>query len=91
MMSSIPAQAAPRQPAAASPVGGPTMWTQVWVPQGPPSAGQQGPLRPSPLTWPASLCFPCCGRHYLSSCLVIFQRRADQAKGGSRGGERGCH
>ena len=86
MMSSIPAQAAPQQLAAASPAGGPTMWTQVWVLQGQPRAGQLAPLFPSRFTWRASLCFPCCGRRY----LLISQRRADRAKGGSGGEELGC-
>lgn len=61
MMSSILVQAAPQQPAAASPVGGPTMWTQVWALQGPPGAGRLEPLLPSRFTWQASLRFPCCG------------------------------
>ena len=86
MMSSILAQAAPQQLAAASPVGGPTMWMQVWVLQGQPGAGRLAPLFPSRCTWRASLCFPCHGRRY----LLIFRRRADRAKGGSGGEELGC-
>lgn len=90
MMSSILVQAAPRQLAAASPVGGPTMWMQVWALQGQPRAGRPEPLLPSQFTWQASLWFPCYGWHSLSSCLLIFQSRADQAEGGSGGEEVGC-
>lgn len=55
MTSSILAQAAPQQLAAASPAGGPTMWMQVWASQGPTrSKGSVEPLLPPQFTWQAS-------------------------------------
>lgn len=90
MMSSILVRAAPQQLAAASPVGGPTMWMQVWALQGQRGAGQPEPLLPAQFARRASLPFPCCGWRYLSPCLLTFQRRADRAQGGSGGEQRGC-
>lgn len=83
-MSSILGQAAPQRLAAASPVGGPTMWMQVWAPQGlTQSKGSPEPFLPPQFTWRFSHRLPHCRWHYLASCLLVFQRRPFGPKKGA--------
>lgn len=89
--SSIPGQAAPQQLAAASPVGGPTMWMQVWAPQGLPSAGWPGRFCPRPPHLLASL--PLVPPHCLLASSssrggqIRLERGAEARRGLSRSGQ----